>query len=117
MSLAANDPRPKSVQAADELRRRIDAGRYRDGKLPPSRRLAEEFGIAGETLNKALRVLVTEGRIFSAGNRGYFLTAGEDKGAGTKPDVVDDIKEIRSQIQALTERVAELEERAASGGA
>ena len=73
MSLAANDPRPKSVQAADELRRRIRDGRYPDGKLPPSRRLAEEFGIAGETLNKALRALASEGLIFSAGNRGYFV--------------------------------------------
>ncbi|MFF3877496.1 winged helix-turn-helix domain-containing protein [Streptomyces sp. NPDC001978] len=117
MSLAANDPRPKSVQAADELRRRIDDGRYPDGKLPPSRRLAEEFGIAGETMNKALRMLVAEDRIFSAGNRGYFIAANEGDRAGTKPDVVDDIKEIRSQIQALTERVAALEERTASGGA
>ena len=114
MSLAANDPRPKSVQAADELRRRITADRYSDGRLPPSRRLAEEFGIAGETLNKALRMLVTEGLIFSAGNRGYFIATDEDD---AKPDVVEDIKEIRSQIQALAERVAHLEERAASGGA
>ena len=105
------------MQAADELRRRIRDGRYPDGKLPPSRRLAEEFGIAGETLNKALRALASEGLIFSAGNRGYFVAASKGEGAGDKPDVVDDIKEIRSQIQALTERVAELEERAASGGA
>ncbi|HET6358482.1 winged helix-turn-helix domain-containing protein [Streptomyces sp.] len=117
MSLAANDPRPKSVQAADELRGRITAGRYSDGRLPPSRRLAEDFGIAGETLNKALRMLVAEGLIFSAGNRGYFIATDEEDASDAKPDVVEDIKELRSQIQALAERVAHLEERAASGRA
>ncbi|MGP4004017.1 winged helix-turn-helix domain-containing protein [Streptomyces sp. 8N706] len=117
MTLAANDPRPKSVQAADELRQRIEAGRYRDGKLPPSRKLAEEFGVAGETIGKALRILVSEGRIFSAGNRGYFVTTDDTSGTGGKPDIVEEIKEIRSQIQALTERVAALEEGPTSGGA
>jgi GntR family transcriptional regulator len=117
MTLAANDPRPKSVQAADTLRDRINDRRYPDGKLPPSRELAKEFGIAGETLAKALRILAAEGLIFSAGNRGFFIASDAASASERKPDVVEEIKEIRSQIQALSERVAALEERSTSGGA
>lgn len=117
MTLAANDPRPKSVQAADTLRDRINNRRYPDGKLPPSRELAKEFGIAGETVARALRILVAEGLIFSAGNRGFFITGDSERAPTDKPDVLEEIKEIRSQMQKLSERVAALEERSTAGGA
>ncbi|MFG2194974.1 winged helix-turn-helix domain-containing protein [Streptomyces sp. NPDC048639] len=117
MSFAASDPRPKPVKVADEVRERIRSGVYPDGKLPTTRELAKEFGFAGQTVRDGLGVLVGEGLIFSAGNRGYFIAGDTDVSSARKPDVVEEIKEMRLQIQALTERVAALEEGTASGGA
>ncbi|MDK1473277.1 winged helix-turn-helix domain-containing protein [Streptomyces sp. 549] len=116
MSLAANDPRPKPVQVADVLRRDITEGTYRDGRLPPTRELARMLGVAGQTVRDGLSILVDEGLIFSASNRGYFVTAAS-AAPGPKQDTTEEIKEIRSQIQALTQRVAALEGRATSDGA
>jgi DNA-binding GntR family transcriptional regulator len=117
MSLAANDPRPKPVQVAEALRERIKEGTtYPNGKLPPSRDLAKEFGVAGQTLRDGLQILVSEGLIVAA-HRGYFISEGGEVAAAPKPDMHKEIKEIRSQIQTLTKRVEALEERSASGGA
>ncbi|MBD3932524.1 winged helix-turn-helix transcriptional regulator [Streptomyces chumphonensis] len=105
------------MQVADVLRRRISEGRYADGRLPGTRELAREFGIAGQTVRDGLGILVAEGLIFSAGNRGYFVTAASAEAPSAKQDTTEEIKEIRSQIQALAERVAALEGRATSGSA
>jgi DNA-binding GntR family transcriptional regulator len=117
MSLDPNDSRPKSVQVADVLRDEIRAGKHGRGKLPPTRDLAKRFGVAGQTLSNGLRILVDEGLIFSAGNLGYFVAKTDQEAAGSKPDVGEEIKELHSQIQALTQRVEALEERSGSVGA
>jgi DNA-binding transcriptional regulator YhcF (GntR family) len=114
MSLDPNDSRPKSVQVADVLRAEISAGKHGGGKLPPTRDLAKRFGIAGQTLANGLRILVDEGLIFSAGNLGYFVAKADQ---GSKPDVGEEIKELHSQIETLTQRVAALEKRSGSVGA
>lgn len=117
MSLDPNDSRPKSVQVADVLRAEISAGKHGGGKLPPTRDLAKRFGIAGQTLSNGLRILVDEGLIFSAGNLGYFVAKTDQGPAGSKPDVGEEIKELHSQIETLTQRVAALEKRSGSVGA
>ncbi|MFI1095113.1 GntR family transcriptional regulator [Streptomyces sp. NPDC020917] len=117
MSLDPNDSRPKSVQVADVLRAEISAGKHGGGKLPPTRDLAKRFGIAGQTLSNGLRILVDEGLIFSAGNLGYFVAKADQESAEAKPDVTEEIKGLHSQIEALTQRVAALEERSGSVGA
>jgi DNA-binding GntR family transcriptional regulator len=116
MSLDPSDSRPKSVQAADVLRAEINAGKYAGGKLPATRDLAKRFGIAGQTLVNGLRILVDEGLIFSAGNVGYFVCKADQEAAEPAHDVREEIKELHSQIQELTHRVAALEERSESGG-
>lgn len=117
MSLDPNDPRPKSVQVADVLRAEIRAGTHGGAKLPPTRDLAKRFGIASQTLSNGLRILVDEGLIFSAGNLGYFVAKADQASEDPKQDVGDEIKELHSQIQALTQRVEALEERSGSYGA
>jgi len=112
MSIAEDDPRPKPVQIADELRREIE--RMQPGtKLPTRKELAERFNVAGQTVQNGLDILRAEGRIFTAGNRGVFVS----DGSSPTRDVRDEIKEIRSQIQALTDRITALEERCGPGGA
>jgi len=47
---------------AGDLRARIEAGEFRPGDaLPSITRLAQEYGVAKTTAQKALRVLVGEG--------------------------------------------------------
>ncbi|MEU2873481.1 winged helix-turn-helix domain-containing protein [Streptomyces olivoreticuli] len=117
MSVVVSDPRPKPVKVADALRARIMDGKYPDGKLPTTRELAKEFGYASQTVRDGLGILIGEGLIFSAGNRGYFIAGETETPTARKPDVGEELKEMRLQIQALTERVAALEEGATSGGA
>jgi DNA-binding GntR family transcriptional regulator len=111
MSLAEDDPRPKPVQIADELRREI--ARMKPGaKLPTRKELAERFDVAGQTVQNGLEILRAEGLIFTAGNKGVFVADGD------RPtrDVHEELKEIRSQMQALADRVNALEERCGPNG-
>jgi DNA-binding GntR family transcriptional regulator len=117
MSLDPNDPRPQKVQVADVLRREIADGKYPSGRLPTTRDLAKRFDIAGQTLSNGLRILVDEGLIFSAGNRGYFVVRDDETTSNPKSDVREEIKAIHSEMQALAQRVAALEERSGSVGA
>ncbi|AQW53408.1 GntR family transcriptional regulator [Streptomyces hygroscopicus] len=105
-------PKPKAAQVADALRADIKKMKPGD-RLPSQRELAERFGFASQTIQNALAALRTEGLIISAGNLGNFVS----DGAAPTSDVHDEIKEIRSQIQSLVERVAVLESRSDQSGA
>ncbi|WP_329442583.1 winged helix-turn-helix domain-containing protein [Streptomyces canus] len=105
-------PKPKAVQVADALR--DDIKKMKPGeKLPSQRDLMDRFGFASQTIQNGLAALRSEGLIVSAGNLGNFVS----DGSASSGDVRDDIKEIRSQLQALTERLEALESRSAPGGA
>ncbi|WP_405814882.1 GntR family transcriptional regulator [Streptomyces sp. NBC_00040] len=99
-------PKSKAMQVADALRQ--DIKRMKAGeKLPSQRELMDRFGFASQTIQNGLAALRAEGLIVSAGNLGNFVS---DK--STPPTSVrEDIQEMRSQLQALTQRVAALEER------
>ncbi|MGW8327954.1 GntR family transcriptional regulator [Streptomyces sp. NPDC055897] len=104
-------PKTKAAQVADALRE--DIKRMEPGeRLPTQQDLIARFGFAGQTIQNGLAVLRAEGLVESAGNLGNFVAGGEVRDVRS-----DDIKEIRSQIQALAERVAALESRSESGGA
>ncbi|WP_234326799.1 winged helix-turn-helix domain-containing protein [Streptomyces sp. NRRL S-337] len=105
-------PKPKAVQVADALREDIKKMKPGD-RLPSQRELMDRFGYASQTIQNGLAALRTEGLIVSAGNLGNFVS----DGSSANNDVHDDIEELRSQIQALTERVAALEGRSVPSGA
>lgn len=117
MTAVASDPRSKPVRLAEALRDRIEKGRYPTGKLPTVKELAKDFGFAGQTVRDGMKILISEGLVVSAGSRGYFIAAEDPEVSGSGGEVIEEIKEIRLQIQALTERVTALEERSGSGGA
>ncbi|MEV8052458.1 winged helix-turn-helix domain-containing protein [Streptomyces bacillaris] len=104
-------PKPKAVQVADALR--DDIKRMKPGeKLPSQRELIDRFGYASQTIQNGLAALRAEGLIVSAGNLGNFVS----DGSGPRDDVRSDIKEIRSQLKTLTERLAALESRSGPSG-
>src|SRR5947208_1827498 len=103
---ATGVPKPKAVQVADALREDIKKMKPGD-KLPSQRELMDRFGYASQTIQNGLAALRAEGLIVSAGNLGNFVS--DESAPGS--DVRDDIKEIRSQVQALAERLEALENR------
>jgi len=72
---------------ASELRRSIEEGAYqRFERLPPSRRLAEDMGVARNTLRDALYQLEKEGLLETRAGSGTYVTAQSE----TVPNAVED---------------------------
>jgi DNA-binding GntR family transcriptional regulator len=105
MKVSDNDPRPPYAQVADALRQSIRSGELSPGtRLPSGRDLASRFGVALMTAQKAIDVLRSEGMVQSHQGRGVFVA----DHAHVKDD---DLATLRADLIALTERVAELEQR------
>jgi GntR family transcriptional regulator len=76
LPINADLPVPAYAQLAGILRRRIEAGDI-TGKLPSEKTLAQEFGLAQNTVRRALDVLREEGLITSVQGLGSFVRQGE----------------------------------------
>lgn len=106
MKVETNDPRPPYVQVADGLRQAILSGELTAGtKLPSGRELAEQWGVALMTLQKAVDQLRAEGLVYSQQGRGVFVAA-----AGTLPPG-DDLAELRRTVEDLRRRLETVEQR------
>jgi DNA-binding GntR family transcriptional regulator len=100
----ANDPRTPSVQIADDLRSLIDRGELpQGGKLPSSRALAKQYGVALMTAQAALQRLRDERRVYSSG-RGYFVGQPD-----TTPSLAERLQEVEAEVRELRSRVESLE--------
>jgi GntR family transcriptional regulator len=65
---------PRSGQIAADMRAKIEAGEYSaDVALPSIEKLAEEYGVATGTVQRALRILKQEGLIESQPGYGTFV--------------------------------------------
>ncbi|MFF4169961.1 GntR family transcriptional regulator [Streptomyces sp. NPDC001744] len=70
--------KPVWPQVADELRRRLDAGKYPAGeRFPGTVDIAAEFDVSQSTAQKAVVALREEGRIYTELGRGSFVTKEE----------------------------------------
>jgi GntR family transcriptional regulator len=70
---ADNQP-PLHAQLAAELRRAIDAGRWRPGEaIPSERELMRQAGVSRATVRQALGTLINEQRLQRAHGRGTFV--------------------------------------------
>ncbi|MEX0921750.1 MAG: FCD domain-containing protein [Rhodovibrionaceae bacterium] len=68
-------PRMVAEDVAARLRSRIEAGEWAaPGRLPPERELAEDFGIARNTLRRALGLLEEQGFLSRQLGRGNYVT-------------------------------------------
>ncbi|WP_344442545.1 winged helix-turn-helix domain-containing protein, partial [Kitasatospora nipponensis] len=71
---------PPSVRIAAELRRGIAAGELRPGdRVPSTRRLTQEWGIAMATATKVLAGLRREGLVLSRPGVGTVVAEGADR--------------------------------------
>jgi DNA-binding GntR family transcriptional regulator len=115
MPIEADDPRPPYVQLAAELRDAIADGTYEPGdRLPSTRQLAKDYGIAQMTAQHALRALQHEGLLVPHERRGYFVTERSEtvdhKMAGD-PQTLDEALKL---LHEVTERLDRLEARVPS---
>lgn len=115
------------MQVAEVLRKEISQGRLKPGdKLPTSRDLQERYSIASATVQNALRLLKSEGLIYTVQGRGNFVrsdaTAEAEPGADVKkgtgkagPETLPptrmhsvEYNELSQQINELTATVDDL---------
>jgi DNA-binding FadR family transcriptional regulator len=69
-------PRLVADDIAAALRKRIDAGEWiESGRIPPERELADEFGVARNTVRRAVGLLEANGAVVRQVGRGTFLSA------------------------------------------
>jgi GntR family transcriptional regulator len=105
-TVQANDPRPASVQIAEDLRSRIEAGEFAQGvKLPSIRELATAYGVAQMTANGALQTLRSEGWVI-ASNRGHFVAEAKPEQA---PTLAKRLEEVEAEVRELRSRIETLE--------
>lgn len=104
--MEANDPRPKLVQVAEDLRARIESGEFATGaKLPSIRELAAEYGVTQTTANEALKRLKAEG-LAIASERGHFVAEAQPDHTAT---LADRLRAVEAEVRELRSRVASLE--------
>jgi DNA-binding FadR family transcriptional regulator len=67
-------PRLVATDIAVALRKRISSGEWADlGRMPPERDLASEFGVARNTIRRAVSLLAEDGTVTRQTGRGTFL--------------------------------------------
>lgn len=111
MQIDPNDPRPPYRQAADDLRRRIQAGEWAAGKkLPSIRELAAEYEISPQTVQNVLRELRQENLVSAQQGRGFYVRdPGRPEAGASNPDAAR-LAEVESGLRRAQEKIAALEE-------
>ncbi|MEU6716783.1 GntR family transcriptional regulator [Nonomuraea sp. NPDC046802] len=102
-----SDPRPAYLQIADNLRHEVTAGRLKVGeRLPARRQLAQQYGVAVETIRRALDELTRDGLISTQSTRGTYVVK-----APSRPESPSDLQLVLAEVRELAERVESLESR------
>ncbi len=79
-------PRLVAADIAESLRARIESGEWADaGRMPPERELATDFGVARNTIRRAIRLLGNSVPISREVGRGTFF---ESNGHGSLAEII-----------------------------
>jgi DNA-binding FadR family transcriptional regulator len=96
-------PRLIADEIAAALKQRISAGEWGADRIPPERDLAEEFGVARNTIRRAVDHLEQAGIVARQVGRGTFLVANENTLAGALARMEGaspaDIMEVRQLLE------------------
>lgn len=100
MSLMSNESVQPYQRIVQDVRDRIRSGEWIAGtKLPSTRELAEEYGVAAGTVQRALTELRAAGLVYSHQGRGSFVTS-------TATEISND--STARTLRALEEQIADL---------
>ena len=110
MPIRYDDPRPPYLQLAAELREAIEAGEYSPGdRLPSTRALAHDYGIAPTTVQHALRILREEGLVVAQPGRAAFVQDPKHRVDSDEPRTLDEAKARIASLEAqLDEAISDL---------
>jgi DNA-binding GntR family transcriptional regulator len=106
-----NDPRSPSVQIADDIRAQIEGDELPLGtRLPSTRELARQYGVALMTVQTALGRLRDERRVYATG-RGYFVGESESpaNGEDQRDELTTRLQEVEAEVRNLRKRIETLE--------
>lgn len=99
MSVSDNDPRPPYAQVAEHLRTTIDRGELTPGqRIPSGRSLAKKYGIALLTVQRAVKMLESEGILVAHPPRGVFVA---DPNAAAPAEQSPEYTELMSHLDTL----------------
>jgi DNA-binding GntR family transcriptional regulator len=101
-------------QVADAIRRDIKSGRLSVGsKLRSHRELAEQYGVALGTAQKAVRLLQDEGWLVARASVGVFVAeAPADGQAVTLASLNERLTSLHAEVAGLKERIDRIEDAA-----
>ncbi len=97
ISIDPQAPEPPYVQVREQIRAQVDAGELGPGtRLPAVRRLAEDLGLAANTVARAYRELEVLGVIETRGRGGSIVTGG-----GVERSAREAAQEYAAKLRAL----------------
>lgn len=67
----------KYLRISSDLEQRLQAGAFRDGRVPSVREVAEEYAVSALTASRALQVLQSKGLVRSVARSGTFVAPAE----------------------------------------
>lgn len=108
MSLMRDEAVQPFQRIIQGVRKKVATGKYSPGdKLPSTRELADEYGVAPGTVQRALSELRTAGVIYSHQGRGSFVA---DTASGADNDTTARaIANLEARVAELTERLDKIE--------
>jgi DNA-binding GntR family transcriptional regulator len=108
MSLMSNEAVQPYQRIVQDVRDKIRAGRLTAGtKLPSTRELAEQYGVAAGTVQRALAELRTAALIYSHQGRGSFIT--ETASESTEDSTARALRALEEQVADLAARLERIE--------
>ncbi|WP_328411236.1 GntR family transcriptional regulator [Nocardia sp. NBC_00403] len=103
-----NTGRAPYRQVVGDIQKKIKSGELKPGdRISSQRALADEYDIAPMTAAKAVRTLCDEGWTFSTPSLGVFVS--DSIPAEQDHSLADEVRDLRSRISDLAERVERIE--------
>lgn len=110
MKIDPNDRRRPFQQIADDLRSRISRGEWAPGQVLPSiKALSGEYGVAGQTLQSAMRVLKEENLVVSEPARGFYVRDPSQQEHVADGADQNDVAAVKAELRELQERMTAIE--------
>jgi DNA-binding GntR family transcriptional regulator len=108
MSLMSNEAVQPYQRIVQDVRDKIRSGQWTAGtKLPSTRELADEYGVAPGTVQRALTELRTAGLVYSHQGRGSFVT--ETASDTTEDSTARALKRLEELVADLSARLEKIE--------